>query len=1448
MKCPKCGNDNRDGARFCDSCGASLEAGPASAGGAATGGGGAAAIPAEVRPPPSDAPTEVGAGRYEVVGFLGEGTRKRVYLCRDSEREGALVAVAVFSTEGLAATAEARARREAEAMGALGDHARVVPVLSTGQDGSRPYIASEYMPGGDLRELLAGSREGRLEIARALRIATDVAEGLAHAHAQGIVHRDIKPANVWLDADGSARLGDFGLATSALRSREALETMVVGTAAYLPPEQAIGRRTDGRADLYSLGALLYEMLTGEPPFPGDDPVSIISRHLSAEPVAPSRHNAEVPGALDGLVAELLAKSPDDRPAGAAQLRAELERIAADPDGGEESEAEQNPLDALAGGVFVGREKELDSLRQLLETSLRERGTVALIEGEPGIGKTRLSEELITYARVRGATVLAASCHEAEATPAYWPFVQVLRSYIRDADPVGLAWQLGANGPELARLVPELTEIVPSISEPPEIESEESRFRFFEAVASFLLGASKSRPLLVVIDDLHWADSSSLELLRFLSHRLGRTPLLLLGAYRPEEAAGREELRRTLSELDQVPDRRRISLHGLDSEAISRYLELTTGRRPRPELVAEISEQTGGNPFFVGEVIRLLATEEGGELDELSVPHGVSEAIRRRVDRLDPGTREMLEAAAVLGREFDRDSLAVVLGDSPDAAIEQARAARILEPRSGGAFMFTHAVFREVLADGIADGDRVALHRKAAEAIESLFAGRLSGQLTALARHYGAVARGTAGEGAGDVQAKAREYSRAAGRQAAGRLAHADAAEHLGRALELLPEDARAEALDLRLELGEELTRGGGFVAAREVLFEAARLARELGDAEALTTAAIKIAALSQTGLREEEIAGVLREALAAVGEDELAKRGRLMAALAQEEYWEDPVEADRLSTEAIELARSSGDPAALAPALAIRQFVDTARPGRVPARLRNAEELREVSRQAGDRSNEARAHAYRMTALLQLGDVGSADRAMADYVQLAEQLAEPRHLWHIPVMRASRAIMAGRLTEAKLLAGEGQRLGQLAEEPLSEQFHVIQMALIRTFEGAAEEMLPVVREMVERYPAIPAWRLALVGFLTEADRLDEARADFEPIAARGFDGIPRDANWLVGVSRIGEVAARLGDERSCRDLLGRLADYSGEVVIVGRSAACQGPVDRYLGMMSAAIGEDERAIAYLESALELIERMADRPMRAEVRLQLGRVLLARGAEGDRDRALEILALALEEAQEIGMRRHVERAVRLRLEAQGVTTVGADASIDSVALAVADERPDLVSVASADGRVTILFSDIENSTLMTERLGDERWIEVLRGHNSIFRRRLQEHSGTEVKNQGDGFMLAFPDPAEALKCALAVQDDLEEAASDGRQDERVRVRMGMHVGEVIEEEGDFFGRSVILAARIAAQALGGEILVSEALRERGPASCRFEGERVLELKGLAGSHRVFRLGRAQAPVG
>ncbi len=311
-----------------------------------------------------------------------------------------------------------------------------------------------------------------------------------------------------------------------------------------------------------------------------------------------------------------------------------------------------------------------------------------------------------------------------------------------------------------------------------------------------------------------------------------------------------------------------------------------------------------------------------------------------------------------------------------------------------------------------------------------------------------------------------------------------------------------------------------------------------------------------------------------------------------------------------------------------------------------------------------------------------------------------------------------------------------------------------------------------------------------------------------------------------------------------LLPFDGLNIVAGRAAACYGPVARILGTLAAVDGRPDAAERHFTEGLEMSDRMGNRPFSALSRYQLAELLLERGREGDRERALELLAAALDSAQELGMVKLVNDALTTRLEAQGLGSLDATTSIDFMIGAVASEQPDIAAHAAPDGQVTILFSDIENSTLMTERLGDQRWLEVLRAHNALFRRQVSAHGGFEVKNQGDGFMLVFPDSRRAVECAAAIQRGLAEG--ELIEGETVRVRMGMHAGEAIREEGDFFGRSVILAARIAAQARGGEILVSEALKERAePAEVRFDDGRELELKGLAGTHRVYRAAWEQA---
>jgi class 3 adenylate cyclase len=1435
MRCPSCGNENREGARFCDSCGSELVAESTVAP--------AIEETPRIEPLPADVPSEI-AGRYRVRRFLGQGGRKRVYLSDDAA-SGAKVAVALFDTEGVGAAIQARARREAEAMRKLGDHPHIVPVLDTGEDAGNPFIVSRFMPGGDVEGLLAAAG-GRLEVQRAVDIGADVTRALEHAHARGIVHRDLKPANVWIDDDGRARLGDFGLATTEARSRVSGGTLV-GTVAYLPPEQALGDPAGPRSDLYSLGGLLYEMLAGQPPFPGDDAVSIISQHLHADPVPPSRHNPAVPEAVDRVVLHLLAKRPEDRPANAAEARQEL--LAALEERPEPAEAKKvNPLESLAGGVFVGRERELERLREAVDAALDGRGSLQLLVGEPGIGKTRAAEELATYARVSGARVYWGRCREDEGAPAYWPWVQAVRSYARDADPVALAWQLGAGAAEVAQLIPEVAEKL-DIEPARGSDSEEARFRLFDSVTSLLLAAARDRPIVIVLDDLHWADEPSLLLLRFAARELGSSGLLILGTYRDVELGRHHPLARVLGEISGLEGSARIPLKGLSTGAVERYIEMTAGA-PSPAGLAEaVHEQTDGNPFFVGEVVRLLASEgkltAGGSAAELQIPQGVREVVGRRLDRLSDETNQALRVAAVMGRDFEEELVLRVAELSPEALMSAAREAiaeRLVSDLGDGHYSFAHALVRDTLYEELSPPKRAALHHRVGLALEAICGDDVDERLGELAHHFLESATPRA-----DL-AKAIDYGIRAGEQDMEQLAYEDAVDVYGRALEALElMDEPDEALHCRLllALGGAEAKSARVADAREAFERAAESARRLDDSDSLVGAAIGIAMMSDAGRLDEQLLALLNEALERIGDERTARRAALLSAKSAEMYWvdNDISESERLVDEAIAIAREVDAPTTLAAALHRKVFIPTG-PNAPRDRMAIADEMIELGEHCGDREAVLRGHAYRLWSSLELADVAAVDRELSLYAQLADELRMPEHTWHTHALRGMRVLLDGRTDEAERLAEEARRAGERAEQPLAQQYYGIQLTQIRSMQGRAAELLPRVRELAEEFPGIPAWQTGVISLAARSGDVELARRELERFAGDDFAAMPLDVNWAAAMSLMAEAIGLIGDERYAARAYEMLLPYEGLIVVVARAAACNGPVDRVLGMLCQAMGDLDAAERHLGNAVEISTRMGDRPGMALGGMALAEVLLERDRANDRVLALELLSDVLGTAREMGARWIVDRALRDRLEAQGLTGVDVTTSIDEMVSELEQERPDMRAHAAPDGTVAILFSDIEDSTVLTERLGDERWLQVLREHNAVFREQIARHGGYEVKSQGDGFMLAFPDPCEALECAIDVQRAFAERERDG-EGEVLRVRMGLHTGEVISEEGDYFGKNVILAARIAAEASGGEILVSQELREAASSrnengnGLRFDEGREVELKGLAGSHRVFR---------
>jgi class 3 adenylate cyclase len=1441
--CSRCAGDLAPEARFCDRCGQPVTTPDAQ--------------PAGTRAPgPSTSSlgqgrSTIASGRYQLIRLLGEGAKKRVYLARDTrlERE---VALALIKTEGLDEAGLARVRREARAMGKLGDHPHIVTVHDVGDELGQPYIVSQYMAGGDVARLLESSPQHRIEVALALRIADQICDALEYAHGRDIIHRDLKPGNIWLTGEAVAKLGDFGLAVALDRSRLSQAGTIVGTVAYLPPEQALGRPPEPRSDLYALGVVLYEAVTGRPPFLGDDAVTIISQHINTPPVAPSWHNPQVPRPLERVILRLLAKAPEDRPASARALRELLQAIACEPSAVDELGTTElaNPLDRLAGGAFVGREREEKDLRSGFQDALSGRGRLLLLAGEPGIGKTRAAEELATYARLRNAQVLWGRCYEGEGAPAFWPWVQIIRSYVHERDPTALLSTMGVGAADIAQVVSEVRERLPGLPPPLALEPEQARFRLFNSVTTFLKNAATRQPLVLILDDLHWADKPSLLLLQFLAREMADARLLVVGTYRDVELRRQHPLSQTLADLAREQLSQRVHLAGLSEVDLARFIEITVGSKPPTALVTAVYKESEGNPFFVTEIVRLLATDGRLEHPEevkswsVIIPQGVREVIGKRLDHLSDDCNGVLTTAAVIGREFGLDVLVQVSDLSEDRLVElleEAVAARVITEvtATNARYLFSHALIRETLYDELTLTRRVRLHRRIANVLEGLYAAKPEPHLAELAYHFFQAAR------VGDVD-KAVTYAQQAGQRAVALLAYEEAARLYGlalQAIDLKDQPGQDQRCNLLLALGDARWRAGEVAAAKESLQQAASAARAAKLPEHFARAAIGFGSGIgpmvgvEFGVHDASVTELLEEALQVLDAGDSALRARVLACLAIALYWSSSEgRRGEVSQQALEIARRVGDKAALAQALHSRHF-SLWGPGNLTERLEVATEILELAEAAGDQEAALRGHVYRLGDLLELGQLQAAEQERADYIRLAEQLRQPYYLWWAAVLRVTQPLFEGRCEEAELLAQTALAVGQQAQEPNALQVFGAQMLALRWTQGRLEEVEMYIQGFAEQYATVPAWRCALAFLYGELGREEQAREQFERVAANDFRDLPLDIGWLVAMTLIAQVCGMLRDAARARLLYDLLRPCSGRN-IVHPAAVCIGSTDLPLGLLAATMSEWSLATEHFERALAMNTEMGTQPLRARTHLAYAAMLIERAAPADLGLARDHLNRALDSGQEIGMKALVERALALKLQSQGFASIDLQTSIDAVVSAINEQPPDLRRHAAPDGTVTILFSDIEGYSRMTERLGDQRAQELLRVHNAIIREQLRAQGGFEVKAQGDGFMLAFASARRALLCAAAIQRVFaSREGTDG--DESIRIRIGLHTGETIKEADDFFGKNVILAARIAAQARGGEILASHLVKQLAESAgdITFGEAREIELKGLSGLHRV-----------
>jgi tetratricopeptide (TPR) repeat protein len=742
--------------------------------------------------------------RYRIDTRIGRGGMGIVYRAHDMllDRD---VALKVLSETALDSASRSRLLREAQAAARL-SHPNIASIHDAGEADGLPFIVMELVKGPSLHDQRPEALDDVLAIAR------QVCAALEHAHTHGIVHRDLKPENVLLAPDpltgtgSTAKLVDFGLARS-VTSRLTAQGTIMGTVFYLAPELALGQEFDGRADLYALGVMLYELTTGRLPFTADDPVAVISQHLYAPIVPPRARNPEIPPPLDGLILCLLSKDPKGRPSSAAKVLqildspAILEREAVPAE-------ELSVLERIERGRMVGRERELKEARTLWHGVVSGQGRVLLISGEPGIGKTRLVRELVTQIRVSGGRALVGQCY-AEGGAPYGPFAQVVRQSLRGGAGDGLDLPEFVLS-DLLILAPTLRIKYPGIPPNPRLDPLAEQHRLYESVAAFFAALSESAPVMLVLEDVHWADSGTLALLCHVARRIHRWSLLIVATYREMELDEMRPFHEVLLDLGRERLASRLKLTRLDREQTRDLLAILFIQEITPEFLEGIYRETEGNPFFIEEVCKALLEsgklvyEDGrwhrSSMDELGIPQSVRVAIQSRVRVLPADAQEALHLAAVLGREFDFETLAeasaLAGGSELDEetlidALEAAQRAQLIEEVSsehGGTFLFAHGLIPTTLTESLSGLRRRHMHRQVMAAIERLH----PDDLESLA-HHALESR--------DLQ-KVLHFSLCAVEKARRLFAHDEALHHATHALEA------AEALELTEKAAEISERIG----------------------------------------------------------------------------------------------------------------------------------------------------------------------------------------------------------------------------------------------------------------------------------------------------------------------------------------------------------------------------------------------------------------------------------------------------------------------------------------------------------------------------------------------------------------------------------------------------------------------------------------------------------------
>ncbi len=838
--------------------------------------------------------------------------------------------------------------------------------------------------------------------------------------------------------------------------------------------------------------------------------------------------------------------------------------------------------------IVGRGEALAACDAALERAREGSGGLLLVAGEPGIGKTTVLQAAAVTARGQGFTVGWAACPEDDAAPAFWPVVRLLAA---TGHPAGVA-----AGDELRG---------------EHEDAEQHRFVLFDRVASALRQSAAERPLLLVLDDLHWADPSTLRLLAFLVKQLHTERVLVLASYRDTDVGVGHPMLQLLGEPGTSGET--LTLRGLATGEVADLLARTAGGGA-PAVAESIRHHTGGNPFFVLHVARLLEAE--GRLGAagaapLPLPVGVRAVLERRLARLSQSCHELLGSAAVIGARFDLSLLAQVSRLPASAVADllaESTTARLTQPVDAGMHEFTHALVRATVIAQHPTARRAQLHGRVADALV-LRHGDDQERLTAIAHHE--LSAGAARAASRGVDAADR-----AGRLALSLRAFEQAAEHFARAIGAC--DSARRRGELLLALGDARLRSGDWDAALSAFLDAAAVGRALGDADLVARAALGVGADTggfEVRLRDRQQLDLLEEALTMLGGDRLELRARLLARLSvASTNLAGPAEREAWSDEAVALAREVGEGRTLAYALSA--WCDArSGPSYIEDRMAAAAEMLSAGEAAGDRETALMARRFRVVALLELGDP-EVDEEIRRFAALADSLAQPLYGWYVPLFRGMRALLHGRLEEADVLCA---RAGALGAEAGSDNALMLSSTLAGAI-GFERGQVEFLRDAFDSALETHEWMrdlpiaIAMAPFLDLCHgRPEQARARLRTLAAQRFASIPVDSEWLSTLAGLALPVLETGERFAAAALYDLLLPHAGRIIVDGIAASCVGPVDYLLGRFALLLGDREHAVSHLEAAAAQARRLSASLLEAQALHGLGTALVA--TDPGRGRAL-----------------------------------------------------------------------------------------------------------------------------------------------------------------------------------------------------------------------------------------